>query len=104
KAACMRHANAANHHMIALAKGVDVVAGAGPDIAKHGAEPGLLADKVFWRRQFHVGNIAFKCCHRQSRPFRKRRIVGEIASRLSCRAAEGTWDTFLPERPRVVPG
>ena len=50
KAACMRHANAANHHMIARAKGVDVVAGAGPDIAKHGAEPGFLTDKVFWRR------------------------------------------------------
>ena len=87
KAACVRDAHAAEHQMIAVAEGVDVVAGAGPDIAEHGAEAGFLADEIFRGRQFHVGRIAFKGRHRQSRPFGQRGIVGEIAAALARGAA-----------------
>src|ERR1700726_3403008 len=38
KAAAVRHADAANHQMIAIAEGVNVVATAGSDIAEHGAK------------------------------------------------------------------
>jgi hypothetical protein len=51
--------------------------------------PGFLADEIFGGRQFHVCRIAFKCRHRQSRPFRKRRVVGEIKAALAGGAAMG---------------
>src|SRR3954451_7891107 len=44
KAASVWHANAADHHVIAFAKGVNVVADAGSDIAKRCAETGFFAD------------------------------------------------------------
>ena len=89
KAAAVRHANAANHHMIAVAEGVNVVAGPGSDIAERGAEAGFLANKIFRCRQFHVCRIAFKGRHRQSRPFGQRGVVGEIAAAIARRAAMG---------------
>ena len=100
EAACVRHPNAADHHMIALAEGVDVVAGAGPDVAELACKPGFLADEVFGRGQFHVGNIAFKCRHRQSRPFGERRIVGEIGSTLARSAAVGVENYIETKRLR----
>ncbi len=100
KAFGVRHADAADHHMIALAKGMNVVAVSGSDIAEHGTEASFLADKVFRCRQFHVGRIAFKCRHRQSRPFRKRRVVGEIAAPVARRAAMGVENHIEPERLR----
>ena len=92
KAACVRHADAADHQMIAVAEGVHVVAGAGPDVAEHGAEAGFLADEIFGRGQFHVRRIAFKGRHRQSRPFGERGIVGEIAAAVARGAAMGVED------------
>ena len=86
--------------MIAFAKGMNVVAGAGPDIAEHGAEASFLADKIFRCRQLHVRRIAFKGRHRQSRPFRKRGIIGEIAAAIARRAAMGVENDIEPERLR----
>src|ERR1700682_2063861 len=45
KAVAVRHADAADHQVIAIAEGVPVIAGAGADIAERGAKAGLLADK-----------------------------------------------------------
>ena len=87
KAACVRHAHAADHQMIAVAEGVHVVAGAGPDVAEHGAEAGFLADEIFRGRELHVRSIAFKGRNRQSRPFGERGIIGEIAAALARGAA-----------------
>src|SRR3984957_5246621 len=67
KTTAMGHANPANHQMIAVAEGVNVIAGPGPDVAEHGAEAGFFADEIFRSRELHVYMIAFKCCHRQSR-------------------------------------
>src|SRR5437868_8497739 len=39
----MRHAYAAKHQMIAVAEGVHIVAGTGPDVAELGGEAGFLA-------------------------------------------------------------
>ena len=96
----MRHADAADHQMIAVAEGVHVVAGAGPDIAEHGAEAGFFADEIFRCRQFHVGRIAFKGRYRQSRPFRERGIVGEIAAAVARGAAMGVEDDIEAKRLR----
>ena len=41
KALGVRHADAAEHQMIAIAEGMNVVAGAGPDIAEQGCRGGL---------------------------------------------------------------
>ena len=100
KAARVRHANAADHQVIAVAEGVHVIAGAGPDIAELRGEAGFFADKIFRRRQFHVGRIAFKGRHRQSRPFRKRRVVGEIAAAVARGAAMGLENDVEAERLR----
>ena len=50
----VRHANAADHHMIAVAEGVYVIAGAGPDVAELACKARFLADEIFGRRQLHV--------------------------------------------------
>ena len=100
KAACMRHPHAADHQVIAVAKGVHIVAGSGSDIAEHGAETGFFADKIFRGGQFHVRRIAFKGRHRQSRPFRQRRIIGEIAAALARGAAMGVENDIEAERLR----
>ena len=100
KPLCVRHAHAADHQMIAVAEGVHVVAGAGPDIAEHGAKAGFLADEIFRRRQFHVRRIAFKGRHRQSRPFRERRVVGEIAAAIARGAAMGIENHIEAKRLR----
>ena len=96
----VRHADAADHQMIAVAEGVHVVAGAGPDVAEHGAEAGFFADEIFGRGQFHVRRIAFKGRHRQSRPFGQRRIVGEIAAAVARGAAMGVEDDVETKRLR----
>src|SRR6202171_1464527 len=54
KAAAVRHADAADHQVIAIAEGVPVIAGAGADIAEHGAKAGFFADKIFRGCQFPV--------------------------------------------------
>ena len=100
KAACVRHAHAADHQMIAVAEGVHVIAGAGPDVAELGGEAGFLADKIFGRGEFHVGRIAFKGRYRQSRPFRQRGIVGEIAAAVARGAAMGLEDDIETKRLR----
>src|SRR5665213_4391484 len=89
KAVAVRHPDAAEHQIIAVAEGVHVVAGAGPDVAEHGAEAGFLANEIFRGGQFHVGRIAFKGRHRQSRPFGERGIIGEIGAALARGAAMG---------------
>ena len=98
EAAIVRHANAANHQMIAVAEGVNVVTRPGSDVAEQAGEAGFFADEIFRCRQFHVRRIAFKGRHRQSRPFRKRRIVGEIAAALARRAAMGFENNIKAER------
>jgi hypothetical protein len=88
----VRHAHPADHQMIAVAEGVHVVAGAGPDIAEPAGKPGLLAGKIFRCGEFHIRRIAFKRRYRQSRPFRNRCIVGEIAAPLTRGAAMSLED------------
>src|ERR1700737_806438 len=100
KAAAVRYTDAANHQMIAVAKGVNIVAASGSDIAEHGAKASFFADKIFRCRQFHVRRIAFKCRYRQSRPFGKRRVIGEIAAAIARRAAMGVKYHIEPERLR----
>ena len=100
KAAGVRHAHAAEHQMIAVAEGVHVVAGAGPDVAELGGEAGFLADEIFRRGQFHVCRIAFKGRYRQSRPFGERRIVGEIAAAVARGAAMGIENHIEAKRLR----
>jgi hypothetical protein len=86
--------------MVAVAEGVHVVAGAGPDIAELGGEAGFLADEIFGRGQFHVCKIAFKGRYRQSRPFRQRRIVGEIVAAVARGAAMRFENDVEAERLR----
>ena len=96
----MRHAHAADHHMIAGAEGVHVIAGAGPDVAEQARKARLFADEVFGSRQFHVGNIAFKSRNRQSRPFGERRIIREIIALVARRAAMRVEDRVEAEHLR----
>ena len=96
----VRHADAADHQMVAVAEGVHVVAGAGPDVAERGAEAGFLADEIFRCGELHVRRIAFKGRDRQSRPFGERRIVGEIAAALARGAAMGLENHIVAERLR----
>ncbi len=100
KAFAVRHADAAQHQMIAVAEGMDVVTGTGPDIAELRGEAGFLAREIFRGREFHVGRIAFKGRHRQSRPFRDRRIIGEIAAAIARGAAVGFENDVEAERLR----
>ena len=86
--------------MIAVAESVNVVAGAGSDVAEHGAEAGFFADEIFRGGQFHVRRIAFKGRYRQSRPFGERRIVGEIAAAVARGAAMGVENHIEPKRLR----
>src|SRR5215472_8748274 len=69
--AVMRHANTANHEVIALAERVDVITGPGSDVPELACQARFLAEKILRRRQFHVRSIALKSRHLQSRPFRK---------------------------------
>src|SRR5579863_9836562 len=46
EAAMVRHANAANHQVIALAKGVNVVAGPGSDVAEQAGQARFFADEI----------------------------------------------------------
>ncbi len=100
KAAAVRQADATNHEVVAVAESMNVVAAAGSDIAEHGAETGFFADKIFRSCQFHVGRIAFKGCHRQSRPLGKRGVIGEVAAATGGRAAMGVENHIEPERLR----
>ena len=100
KAPGVRHAHAADHHMIAVAKGMNVVAGSCSDIAEHGAEASFFTDEIFRGRELHVGRIAFKRRHRQSRPFRQRRIVGEIVAAVARRAAMRIENDIVAKRLR----
>ena len=86
--------------MIAVADGVHVISRAGPDVAELGGEAGFLADKIFRRCQFHVCRIAFKCRYRQSRPFRERCIVREIAAAVARSAAMGIENHIETKRLR----
>ncbi|MEY9588887.1 hypothetical protein ABIA06_001178 [Bradyrhizobium yuanmingense] len=81
----VRHAHAADHDMVAFAEGVHVVAGADPDVAELGGQARFLAHEILGSCELHVGNIAFKGCNRQSRPFGNRGIVGEIRASIPCR-------------------
>jgi hypothetical protein len=100
KTAGVRHAYAAEHQMIAVAEGVHVIAGAGSDVAELGGEACFLADEIFRRCQFHVCRIAFKGRYRQSRPFRERRIVGEIAAAVARGATMGIENDIEAKRLR----
>jgi hypothetical protein len=100
EALAVRHAHAADHDVIAAAKRMHVIAGAGPDIAERCREPRFLADEVFWSGELHVGNIALKGRYRQSHPLGERRIVCEIGALLACGAAMGLEDHVKFERLR----
>src|SRR5436305_1341875 len=84
------HASAAL--LFAFAEGVDVVARAGPDVAEQAGQARFLAHEILGSGELHVGNIAFKGCNRQSRPFGNRGIVGEIAASILGRATMGFED------------
>ena len=88
--------------MIAFAEGVDVVAGAGPDVAERCCEAGFLAYEIFRSCQFHIGSIAFKCRNRQSCPFGERRIVGEIVAAVARRTAMRIEDHVETKRLRCL--
>jgi len=100
KAAAVRYPHPADHQVIAVTEGVNVVAIAGSDIAEHGAEAGFFANEILRGGQLHVGRIAFKGRHRQSRPFRKRGVVGEIAPALAGGTAMRLENHVEPERLR----
>ena len=85
KALGVRHAHAADHDMVALAEGMHVVARAGPDVAEQAGQPRFLAHEILGSGELHIGNIAFKGCNRQSRPFGNRGIIGEIAAPVAAR-------------------
>ena len=75
----VRYADAADHQVIAVAEGVNVVAGAGSDIAEQGLPRRASSrTKSSGVVSFMFASIAFKGRNRQSRPFGERRIVGEI--------------------------
>src|ERR1700760_2097917 len=80
----MRHTQTTEPDMVAAPEGMDVVAGAGPDVAERSGEPRFLAHEVFGSGELHVGNIALKGRHGQSRPFGDRRIICEIRALLRC--------------------
>src|SRR3954452_2136291 len=97
KTTAVRHADAADHQVIAFGKSVNVVAAAGSNVAKRRAKAGFFADKIFWSSQVHVRRIAFKGRHRQSRSFGQRRVISEIATALAFSAAMGFEDDVKPE-------
>jgi hypothetical protein len=96
----VRHAHAADHHMVARTESVHVIAGAGPDIAEQACKARLFADEVFGSRQFHVGNIAFKGRDRQSHPLGKRRVVREIIALVARGSAVRVQDRIEAEHLR----
>src|SRR5215211_6133742 len=98
KTLAVQHAHAADHEVIAVAEGVHVVAGAGPDVAELGCETRLLANEIFRGRELHVRRVAFEGHYRQSRPLRERRIIGEIAKTLARRAAVRIEDHVITKR------
>ncbi len=100
KASCVRHPHAADHHMIAVAEGMNVVAASCPDIAERSTKASLFANKIFRCRELHVGRIAFKGRHRQSRPFRKRGVIGKIVAALARRAAMRIENDIVAKRLR----
>src|SRR5258708_3111801 len=85
-----------------VVEGVRGVAGEGRDIAEQASEAGFFADKIFRGGQFHVRRIAFKCRHRQSRPFGKCGVVGEIAAAIARCAAMGVEDDVETKRLRLL--
>ncbi len=100
KAPGVGHAHTADHDVVAVAEGVHVVAGAGPDVAELSGKARFLADEIFRRREFHVGSIALKRRDRQSHPFGERRIICEIRSSLARGAAVGIEYHVILERLR----
>ena len=93
----MRHAYPQTQ-VIAVAEGI-VIAGAGPDVAELGGEPGFLGMKssgvVSFMFQDHLESSL-----RQSRPFGERRIVGEIAAAIARRTAMGIENHIEAKRLR----
>ena len=85
---------------IAVAEGMNVVAGAGSDIAERSTEASLFANEIFRCRELHVGRIALKRRHRQSRPFRKGCVVGEIVATIARRAAMRIENDIVAKRLR----
>lgn len=100
EAAIERHTDAAQHQVIAVGQRMHVVAGAGADIAQHGAEARFLACKVFRGGQLHVRSIAFKGRNRQSCPFGNCSVVGKIIAAFTRGTAMGFQNNVETERLR----
>jgi hypothetical protein len=82
-----RHAYAADHHVVAVTQRVDVIAGAGADVAQGGGQPRLFAGKILRRRQLDIQGIALEGRNRHAGPLGKRGIVGEFVQVLMRGAA-----------------
>ena len=76
----------AQHDMIAVAKGVHVEAHAGADVGKLFKQHRFGSQEIVGGGKFDVGCFALESRDWQSRPFRKRGVVGEIQSALCLRA------------------
>ncbi len=78
QSAVERHANAAEHDVIAVAELMDVEAEAGPDVAEFRKLDGFCTGEVFVRGELHVGGFSLEGDDLEPGPFRKCGIVGEI--------------------------
>ena len=72
------------------------------DIAEHRTKPRFLTGEIFGGSQFHVRNIAFKGCDRQSRPFGESRIIGEIVATFVCGTTMGLKNGIEAESLRCL--
>ncbi len=86
--AVMGDAHAAEHDVIAVAKGMHVEAHAGADVGKLFDQHRFGSQEIVGRGEFDVGNFTLESRDRQSRPFGQRGIVGKVELALRVRALD----------------
>ncbi len=88
----MGDANAAQPHVVAGCKGVNVETLADPRLARARREPRLRGFEILHRGHLYVGGIAFEHVSRRARPFGDRDVVSQIADAGCGGAAMGRED------------
>ena len=88
-----RNANAAQHHVVAIAELLHVETEAGANIAELGEFRRWPRAKSAVGGELHVRYVPLECRNRQSRPFGQRRVVGEVVA-AGCRARRCASDSI----------
>ena len=87
EAALMGNAHPADHDVIAVPEGVNVITRCGPYIPECAERREFSAGEIVRRGQFDVAAFAFEDRHRKPRPFGQRRVIGEAVEAFGRRPA-----------------